>query len=117
MACSGLGYGRACSGVGEVHDGLWAGLHQQDPASSAGHNVLDRIMHCLQSVSKQKQIYLCGHSLGGGLVSMLSLILPTRHGFALSHESVQRCWICDLGVTKNNQLRSHVTVWLVLGCL
>lgn len=66
------------AGVGEVHDGLWAGLHQLDPASAAGHLVVDRILHCLQDVSQQKQIFMCGHSLGGGLVTMLSLILPTR---------------------------------------
>ena len=64
--------------MGEVHDGLWAGLHQRDPAGPAGDLVVDRILRCLQGVSGQKQIFLCGHSLGGGLVTMLSLILPTR---------------------------------------
>ncbi len=66
------------AGVGEVHDGLWAGLHQQDPSSPAGRLVVDRILDCLRDMSQQKQIFMCGHSLGGGLVTMLSLILPTR---------------------------------------
>ena len=67
------------AGVGAVHDGLWAGLHQADPDSPAGYLVVDRILDCLQHAAKGGEaIYLCGHSLGGGLVSMLSLILPTR---------------------------------------
>lgn len=67
------------TGVGEVHDGLWAGLHQADPDGSAGALVVDRIMDCLLNTSSEgKPIYMCGHSLGGGLISMLSLILPTR---------------------------------------
>ncbi|CAK0782345.1 hypothetical protein CVIRNUC_005640 [Coccomyxa viridis] len=66
-------------GVGTVHDGLWAGLHQADPDSPAGCLVVDRILDCLQrAAGRGKAVYLCGHSLGGGLVSMLSLILPTR---------------------------------------
>ena len=67
------------AGVGTVHDGLWAGLHQADPDSPAGCLVVDRILDCLQrAAGGGKAVYLCGHSLGGGLVSMLSLILPTR---------------------------------------
>lgn len=62
-----------------MHDGLWAGLHQADPDSPAGCLVVDRILDCLQrAAGRGKAVYLCGHSLGGGLVSMLSLILPTR---------------------------------------
>ena len=67
------------AGVGTVHDGLWAGLHQADPDSATGGPLVDRILDCLQHAAKgNKAIYMCGHSLGGGLVSMLSLILPTR---------------------------------------
>ena len=67
------------AGVGTVHDGLWSGLHQADPGSPAGYLVVDRIIDCLQRAAEGgKTVYLCGHSLGGGLVSMLSLILPTR---------------------------------------
>ena len=40
--------------------------------------MVDRILRCLQKVSEEKQIFLCGHSLGGGLVTMLSLVLPAR---------------------------------------
>ena len=64
-----------------MHDGLWAGLHQADPDSPAGCLVVDRILDCLQRAAEGgKAIYLCGHSLGGGLVSMLSLIAATRWG-------------------------------------
>ena len=62
-----------------MHDGLWAGLHQADPDALAGGLVVDRILNCLQHAAEGgKAVYLCGHSLGGGLVSMLSLILPAR---------------------------------------
>ena len=37
------------AGVGEVHDGLWAGLHQRNPDCAAGSLVVDRILACLEA--------------------------------------------------------------------
>ena len=37
------------AGVGEVHDGLWVGLHQRDPDCAAGSLVIDRILACLEA--------------------------------------------------------------------
>ncbi len=53
--------------------------------------MVDRILRCLQDVSGQKQIFLCGHSLGGGLVTMLSLILPTRCALFISEKCLDEC--------------------------
>ena len=39
---------------------------------------------CSVRLGGGKAVYLCGHSLGGGLVSMLSLILPTRWALSVA---------------------------------
>ncbi|BDA45290.1 probable lipase at C-terminar half [Coccomyxa sp. Obi] len=64
-------------GMGEVHDGLWAGLHQADPARP-GSTVLDRLLAVLTSAGRGKRIFFTGHSMGGALASFLSLLLPIR---------------------------------------
>ncbi|CAL8471112.1 g10654 [Coccomyxa elongata] len=64
-------------GMGEVHRGLWAGLHQADPARP-GSTVLDRLLAVLTSAGRRKRIFLTGHSMGDALASTLSLLLPIR---------------------------------------
>lgn len=65
------------AGMGEVHDGLWAGLHQPDPARP-GSLVLDRLASLLASAGRGKRIFLCGHSMGGAVAALLALLLPLR---------------------------------------
>ncbi len=63
--------------MGEVHDGLWAGLHQPDPARP-GSTVADSLLGLLTSAGRGKRIFLVGHSMGGALASFLALLLPLR---------------------------------------
>lgn len=65
------------AGLGEVHDGLWAGMHQSDPLKP-GNTALNRLVRVMRHEGKGKQIFICGHSMGGALASFLALLLTAR---------------------------------------
>jgi alpha-beta hydrolase superfamily lysophospholipase len=52
-------------------------MHQRDPQTLNG-TVLDRLMNMMATEGAGKQIFLCGHSMGGALASFLALLLTAR---------------------------------------
>ena len=66
------------AGLGEVHHGLWQGLHQADPFCRS-QTIYDALAKQLRSAHEHgKDIYLTGHSLGGALITTFAGVLLER---------------------------------------
>ena len=66
--------------MGQVHDGLWQGLHQTNPFSRK-QSMYDTLVSQLRGAQQQgKDLYLAGHSLGGSLMTILAALLLQRSG-------------------------------------
>eukprot|EP00884_Botryococcus_braunii_P008023 jgi/Botrbrau1/17221/Bobra.0799s0004.1 len=61
-----------------LHAGLMRGLGQANPYEPS-ETIFNTLIESLRSDGAGKQIFVCGHSLGGGLSALFSLLLHKSH--------------------------------------